>query len=62
MIRPRGTAHPDHAPMNRIPALWAAAYGSRTPRLWRYLARRAVHLAAFLKALALADHRPFTSL
>ncbi|MFJ9012848.1 hypothetical protein [Streptomyces canus] len=48
--------------MNRIPALWAAAYGSQTPRLYRYLARRAVHLAAFIKALALADHRPFTSL
>ncbi|MET7848212.1 hypothetical protein AB0D78_11295 [Streptomyces avermitilis] len=48
--------------MNRIPALWAAAYGSQTPRLRRFLARRAVHLAAFIKALALADHRPFTSL
>ncbi|MGW5250727.1 hypothetical protein ACWEQN_44705 [Streptomyces sp. NPDC004129] len=48
--------------MNRIPALWAAAYGSQTPRLRRYLARRAVRLAAFVKALALADHRPFTSL
>ncbi|MFH9086440.1 hypothetical protein [Streptomyces sp. NPDC017673] len=48
--------------MNRIPTLWAAAHGSRTPRLRRRLARRAVHLAAFIKALALADHRPFTSL
>ncbi|MEU5312281.1 hypothetical protein [Streptomyces sp. NPDC021562] len=48
--------------MNRIPALWGAAYGSRTPRLLRFLARRAVHLAAFARALALADHRPFTSL
>jgi hypothetical protein len=48
--------------MNRIPALWGAAYGSHTPRLRRFLARRAVHLAAFIRALALADHRPFTSL
>lgn len=48
--------------MNRIPALWAATYGSQTPRLRRCLARRAVHLAAFIKALALADHRPFTNL
>ncbi|MEU6384551.1 hypothetical protein ABZ847_13360 [Streptomyces bauhiniae] len=48
--------------MNRIPTLWAAAYGSRTPRLRRFLARRAVHFAAFVKALALADHQPFTSL
>ncbi|MGW0423205.1 hypothetical protein [Streptomyces sp. NPDC003015] len=48
--------------MIRIPALWAAAYGSQTPRLRRYLARRAVHVAAFIKALALADHRPFMSL
>ncbi|WP_019065341.1 hypothetical protein [Streptomyces prunicolor] len=48
--------------MNRIPALWAAAYGSRAPRLRRHLARRAVQFAAFIKALALADHRPFTSL
>ncbi|WP_326672286.1 hypothetical protein [Streptomyces canus] len=48
--------------MNRIPALWATAYGSQTPSLRRHLARRAVHLAAFVKALALTDHRPFTSL
>ncbi|MDQ0798317.1 hypothetical protein [Streptomyces sp. B1I3] len=48
--------------MNRIPALWAAAYGSQTPGLRRYLARRAIHLAAFIKALALVDHHPFTSL
>jgi hypothetical protein len=48
--------------MNRIPALWAAAYGSHTPRLRRFLARRMVHLAAFIRALALTDHRPFTSL
>lgn len=52
----------DHALMNRIPALWAAAYGSHTPRLRRFLARRAVHLAAFIRTLALTDHRPFTSL
>ena len=48
--------------MNRIPALWAAAYGSQTPRFRRFLARRMVHFAAFVRALALADHRPFTSL
>ncbi|MET7695344.1 hypothetical protein ABZT06_46980 [Streptomyces sp. NPDC005483] len=48
--------------MNRIPALWEAAYGSQAPRLRRHLARRAVHLAAFIKALALTDRRPFTSL
>ncbi|WP_225821483.1 hypothetical protein [Streptomyces naphthomycinicus] len=48
--------------MNRIPTLWAAAYGSQTPRLRRRLARRAVRLAAFVKVLALTDHRPFTSL
>lgn len=48
--------------MNRIPALWAVAYGSQTPHPLRFLARRMVHLGAFIKALALADHRPFTSL
>lgn len=49
-------------PMNRIPALWAAAYGSRTPRLRRFLAHRTVRLAAFVHALAVTDHRPFTTL
>ncbi|MET9829163.1 hypothetical protein ABZ078_07605 [Streptomyces sp. NPDC006385] len=48
--------------MNRIPALWAAAYGSQSPRVSRFLARRVVHLCAFIRALALTDHRPFTSL
>ncbi|WP_167345911.1 hypothetical protein [Streptomyces iakyrus] len=48
--------------MNRIPALWAAAYGSQSPRLRRLVARRVVHLGAFIRALALTDHRPFTSL
>ncbi|MGH1554780.1 hypothetical protein ACRAWF_31180 [Streptomyces sp. L7] len=48
--------------MDRIPALWAAAYGSRTPGLRRFLARRAVRFAAFVKALALADHHPYTTL
>ncbi|MFF8392033.1 hypothetical protein [Streptomyces sp. NPDC016172] len=48
--------------MNRIPALWVAAYGPRTPRIRRFLARRVVHLGAFIRALALTDHRPFTSL
>ncbi|MFD8806431.1 hypothetical protein [Streptomyces sp. NPDC059597] len=48
--------------MNRIPALWAVAYGSRTPRIRRFLARRTVRLGAFIRALALTDHRPFTSL
>ncbi|KAF3466511.1 hypothetical protein [Streptomyces sp. Tu 3180] len=47
--------------MNHIPALWASAYGSQSPRLHRFLARRAVRLGAFIRALALADHRPFGS-
>jgi hypothetical protein len=48
--------------MNRIPALWAAAYGSQGSRPLRFLARQAVRLAAFVRALALADHHPFTTL
>ncbi|MFG2523530.1 hypothetical protein [Streptomyces sp. NPDC048527] len=48
--------------MNRIPALWAAAYGSHGSSARRFLARRAVKAAAFIRALALADHRPFTTL
>jgi len=48
--------------MNRIPALWAVAYGSQTTRPRRFLARLMVDLGAFIKALALTDHRPFTSL
>ncbi|MGW7358312.1 hypothetical protein ACWGI0_17165 [Streptomyces sp. NPDC054802] len=50
--------------MNRIPAAGAAAHGpqSQTPRLRRSLARHAARLGAFVRALALADHRPFTSL
>ncbi|MEU6594153.1 hypothetical protein ABZ923_33955 [Streptomyces sp. NPDC046881] len=48
--------------MNRIPALWTAAYGPQAPALLRFLARRAVRLADFVRMLALADHRPFTTL
>ncbi|MDN3029326.1 hypothetical protein [Streptomyces sp. S.PB5] len=48
--------------MNHIPALWGAAYGSQTPRFCRFLARRVVHFAAFVRALALAGHHPSTSL
>jgi len=44
MVAPSAATMP---PMNRILALWAAAYGSHTPRLRRFLARRTVHLAAF---------------
>ncbi|MCL3994337.1 hypothetical protein [Streptomyces lavenduligriseus] len=48
--------------MYRIPALWPAAYGPRVRPLPRLLARTAVRLTDFVRALALADHRPFTSL
>ncbi|MFE2431899.1 hypothetical protein ACFXJ5_34890 [Streptomyces sp. NPDC059373] len=48
--------------MNRIPPLWTAAYGSHSSPLTRFFARRAVRVAAFVRALALADHHPFTSL
>ncbi|MGW0778554.1 hypothetical protein ACWD01_34140 [Streptomyces sp. NPDC002835] len=49
--------------MNRIPAAGAAAHGPQsTPRPRRSLARHAARLGAFVRALALADHRPFTSL
>ncbi|MFH8610560.1 hypothetical protein ACH4D5_24070 [Streptomyces sp. NPDC018029] len=48
--------------MNRIPALWTTAYGSHGSPARRFLARRAVGAAAFIRALALADHRPFTTL
>ncbi|WP_405551116.1 hypothetical protein [Streptomyces sp. NBC_01171] len=48
--------------MHRIPALWTAAYGSHGSPVRRFLARRAVKAAAFIRALALADHTPFTIL
>ncbi|MFJ7150320.1 hypothetical protein ACIQVT_19290 [Streptomyces sp. NPDC100445] len=48
--------------MNRIPALRTVAYGSRAPRFLRFLARKGVRLAEFVRMLALADHRPFTTL
>lgn len=48
--------------MNRIPALWTTAYGSHGSATRRFLARRAVRTAAFIRALALADHHPFTTL
>ncbi|MFF9351269.1 hypothetical protein [Streptomyces sp. NPDC014734] len=48
--------------MNRIPKLWAVAYGSNRPSILRLAARRTLGLGAFVRALALADHRPFTTL
>ncbi|WP_381562137.1 hypothetical protein [Streptomyces eurythermus] len=48
--------------MYRIPALWPTAYGPRTRPLPRLLARTAVRLTGFARALALANHRPFTTL
>ncbi|MBL1110013.1 hypothetical protein JK361_36550 [Streptomyces sp. 5-8] len=48
--------------MNRIPALWPAAYGPRVRPLPRLLARTAVRLADFVRMLALADHQSFTVL
>lgn len=48
--------------MKRIPALWIAAYRTGGSRSTRAIARVAVHLAAFVRKLALADHNSFTSL
>ncbi|WP_327370518.1 MULTISPECIES: hypothetical protein [unclassified Streptomyces] len=48
--------------MNRIPALWTTVYGSHGSPTRRALARRAARAAAFIRALALADHTPFTTL
>ncbi|MBK3522344.1 MULTISPECIES: hypothetical protein [Streptomyces] len=48
--------------MYRIPALWPTAYGPRVRPLPRLLARTAVRLTDFVRALAVADHRPFTTL
>ncbi|MEU3413140.1 MULTISPECIES: hypothetical protein [unclassified Streptomyces] len=48
--------------MSRVPALWPAAYGPKARPLPRLLARTTVRLTDFVRALALADHRPFTTL
>ncbi|MET9447349.1 hypothetical protein [Streptomyces cinerochromogenes] len=48
--------------MTRIPPLWRAAYGRQASAPLRLLARTAVRLRDFVRALALADHRPFTTL
>ncbi|MEU0276245.1 hypothetical protein [Streptomyces sp. NPDC006307] len=45
--------------MNRIPKLWVTAYGSSRPSALRLVARQALRVGAFFRALALADHRPF---
>lgn len=47
---------------NRVPRLWSAAYGPSRAPLTRLLARGAVRITAFVRELALADHRPFVSL
>lgn len=48
--------------MTRLPALWAAAYGSHGSALRRRLSRRAIAFVTFIRALALTDHQPFTTL
>ncbi|MFI8962382.1 hypothetical protein ACIGO8_09720 [Streptomyces sp. NPDC053493] len=48
--------------MNRIPKLWVTAYGSSRPSVLRFVARHLVRAGAFIRALALADHTPFTTL
>ncbi|MFD7900871.1 hypothetical protein ACFV4F_41005 [Kitasatospora sp. NPDC059722] len=48
--------------MQRIPSLWPAAYGTGRSPLRRLPARLLVRAAAFIRRLALADHRPFTTL
>ncbi|MEU2435648.1 hypothetical protein ACFY9A_08250 [Streptomyces rubradiris] len=48
--------------MHRIPVLWPAAYGPQVRPLPRLLARTTVRLIGFVRALAVADHRPFTTL
>ncbi|MET8468715.1 hypothetical protein ABZY90_30500 [Streptomyces sp. NPDC006422] len=44
--------------MNRVPALWTAAYSPRHPSPLRAAARQLLRLRCFLRALALADHTP----
>lgn len=50
---------PDPAGMNRVPALWAAAYSPRRSAPVRAVARQLVRLRCLLRALALADHTYF---
>ncbi|MFJ4868644.1 hypothetical protein [Streptomyces sp. NPDC088757] len=48
--------------MNRIPKLWAIAYGTNRPSPLRLAARQVLRAGAFIKALALADHQSPTTL
>ncbi|GAA1574653.1 hypothetical protein GCM10009678_66670 [Actinomadura kijaniata] len=48
--------------VNHVPFLWSVAYGPRHSAPTRFLARRALGTAAFVRALARADHRSFTVL
>ncbi|MEU5880664.1 hypothetical protein [Spirillospora sp. NPDC047279] len=45
--------------MNRVPALWSAAYGPNRSPVVRFLARRALRLHSFARDLARTDHYPF---
>ncbi|MFI1994895.1 hypothetical protein [Actinoplanes sp. NPDC020271] len=46
--------------MERVPALWAVAYGSARTRPVRVLARCALRLSVFARRLAELDRVPFT--
>ncbi len=48
--------------VNHVPFLWSVAYGPRHSAPTRFLARRALGMAAFVRALAEAEHRSFTVL
>ncbi|MGK5555747.1 hypothetical protein ACSNOI_29430 [Actinomadura kijaniata] len=48
--------------MNHVPFLWSVAYGPRHSVPSRFLARRALTVAALVRALAGADHHSFTVL
>ncbi len=48
--------------MDRIPLLWAAAYGSRRPRLIRILALGALRVIVLVQILAVTDRDMFVSL
>ncbi|WP_202638662.1 hypothetical protein [Bailinhaonella thermotolerans] len=47
--------------MNHVPPFWSAAYAPRRGPLTRVLARAAIRLSAFVRALAQADHHTFAS-
>ncbi|MEU7577487.1 hypothetical protein AB0B50_07780 [Streptomyces sp. NPDC041068] len=44
--------------MDRLPALWAAAYAPGRSRPVRFTARQLLRVRRFVRALALADHTP----